>query len=132
MAVKIPSVTGSSVESAKNTLTAKGLTYKVIGDGTTVVKQFPTAAESIYSDGVVMLYTEESAEITKVTVPDFSGLSVSSVNELAKRKNVNVVFSGTSSSGSGVVAYKQSIAAETEVDAGTVITVYFRSTETTD
>ncbi len=132
MAVKIPSVTGASVESAKNTLTAKGLTYKVIGEGTTVIKQFPTAAESIYSDGVVMLYTEESAEITKTAVPDFTGLSVSSVNELAKRKNVNVVFSGTSSSGSGVVAYKQSIAAETEVDAGTVITVYFRSTETTD
>lgn len=132
MAVKIPSVTGKDIETAKKNITEKGLNYKIVGNGNTVLKQFPTSAESIYSDGVVMLYTEESAEIGKTTVPTLTGLSVSAVNEAAKKNNINVRFSGTSSSGGGVIAYKQSIESGTEVDAGTIVTVYFRTTETAE
>lgn len=132
MAVKIPSVTGQSVESAKKLISDKGLKYEIIGSGTNVIKQFPVATESLYSDGVVMLYTEETAEIKRTTVPSFAGLSISAVNELAKNKNVNVQFSGALSSGSGFVAYKQDISEGTEVDRGTIVTVYFRTTETAE
>lgn len=132
MAVKIPSVTGQTVEYAKKAITDKGLTCKVIGDGDTVIKQFPTATDSLYSDGVVMLYTEETAGVKKVQVPSFIGLSVSAANEQAKNKNINIQFSGTSLSGSGVVAYKQSIEEGVEVDEGTIVTVFFRTTETAE
>lgn len=132
MAVKIPSVTGKDIETAKKNVIEKGLNYKIVGNGNTVLKQFPTSAESIYSDGVVMLYTEESAEMGKTAVPTLTGLSVSAVNEAAKKNNINVRFSGTSSSGGGVIAYKQSIESGTEVDAGTIVTVYFRTTETAE
>lgn len=132
MAVKVPSVTGKSVENAKKEINGKGLKYEIIGNGETVVKQFPTANDSLYSDGVVMLYTEESAEIKKTAVPSFSGLSISAVNELAKNKNINVQFSGALSSGTGFVAYKQDIEEGTEVDVGTIVTVYFRTTETAE
>ena len=132
MAVRIPSVTGQSIETAKNMIKSQKLTYKIIGNGDTVVKQFPTAAESIYSDGVVILYTESPDTAEKVTVPDFSGLTVSGVKTLAAKNNINVQFSGASLTQSGVVSYKQSIQKDTETDAGTIITVYFRTTETAE
>ena len=59
-------------------------------------------------------------------------ISVSDANELAKKNGLNIQYSGTSLTGAGVTSYKQSIEAGTEVDVGTVITVYFRTTETAE
>lgn len=132
LAVKIPSVTGQSVDFAIKSIKDKGLKYSVIGDGDTVVKQFPTATESLYSDGVVMLYTEENITPKTTTVPDFVGLSISAANELAKNKNINIQFAGTSLSGAGVTAYKQSVEEGTQVDEGSIVTVYFRTVETAE
>ncbi len=132
MAVKIPSVTGQTVEFAKKAIKEKDLKYKIIGDGDTVIKQFPTATESLYSDGVVMLYTEEGTEVQKSTVPDFYGMSLSAANQTATDNNINISFSGAAMSGTSVVAYKQSIESGTEVDSGTIVTVYFRTTETAE
>lgn len=132
MAVKIPSVTGQTVEFAKKTVKEKNLKYKIIGDGDTVIKQFPVATESLNSDGVVMLYTEEDAEIKRSTVPDFYGMSLSAVNQTAVDNNINISFSGAAMSGTSVFAYKQSIEPGTEVDSGTIVTVYFRTTETAE
>ncbi len=132
MAIKIPSVTGKTLEDAKKTLSTEKLEYKVVGTGNTVVRQFPTATDSIYSDGVVLLYTEETSQTLTVKVPNFNGLSVSAVNELAKKNNINVRFSGVSLTETAVVSYKQSIEKDTDVAAGTIVTVYFRTTETAE
>ena len=132
MAIKIPSLVGQTIEVAKSTLKKQGLSYKVIGSGDNVIKQFPTATESIYSDGLVLLYTEETAEMIKSTVPNFAGLTVIGVNELAANNNINVEFLGVSLNSSGALSYKQSIDEGTEVEAGTVVTVYFRSPETAE
>ena len=132
MAIKIPSITGQTLEYAKKALKEKGLKYKIIGEGGSVVKQFPTSSDSLYSDGVVMLYTEEQAEVIKVTVPSFMNLSINAANELAANKNINICFAGTSLTGANVISYKQSIEEGTEVDEGTIVTVYFRTTETAE
>ncbi len=131
LGVKIPAVAGLNVETAKKNITEKGLKYQIIGNGDKVIKQFPTSTESLYSDGVVMLYTDESTP-NKTTVPSFNGLSISAVNELASNKKVNVQFAGASLTGSSVVAYKQDIEEGAEVDVGTIVTVYFRTTETAE
>lgn len=131
MAVKIPSVAGLSLETAKKTITDKGLKYQVVGNGDSVIKQFPTSTESLYSDGIVMFYTDDSVA-TKTNVPSFVGLSISAANELAANKKVNIQFAGTSLSGNSVVAYKQDVEEGAEVDVGTIITVYFRTTETAE
>ncbi len=127
MAVRIPSVVGMTVSDAKSEIRNSKLTYKVVGEGNKVVKQFPTAVDSILSDGLVVLYTEEDTEPAKVIVPDFSKMSISAVNQLADDYNLNVVFSGNVSNQSGVFSYKQSISAGTEVQPGTIVTVYFRT-----
>mgnify|MGYP002513821220 CR=1 FL=1 len=127
MAVRIPSVVGMTLSEAKSEIRKSDLTYKIVGEGSKVVKQFPTAVDSIYSDGLVVLYTEEEATTSKVTVPDFSKMSISAVNELADDYNLNVIFSGNINNQSGVFSYKQSIPVGTEVQPGTIITVYFRT-----
>lgn len=127
MAVRIPSVVGKTVSEAKSEIRKSDLTYKIVGEGSKVVKQFPTAVDSIYSDGLVVLYTEEEATTSKVIVPDFSKMSISAVNELADDYNLNVIFSGNINNQSGVFSYKQSLPVGTEVQPGTIITVYFRT-----
>ena len=51
---------------------------------------------------------------------------------MAAQANVNIQFSGNTNDTSVSVSYRQSIAPGTAVDAGTVITVYFRDNNTGD
>ena len=82
--------------------------------------------ESIPDGGVVVIYTESSSKTQEVEVPDFSGYSASEVNRIAVNSGLNVVFSGPTGS-AGVRAYSQDIAKGTRVEAGSKITVYFRT-----
>lgn len=121
-----PSLVGKSVSDAKVAAAAEGFTTRVVGSGKKVVSQVPSARESIPENGVVVIYTEENTEAQEVEVPDFTGLSVSQVNKLATEAGVNVVFSGNTDL-AGIKAYNQSVSAKTMVEAGSRITVYFRS-----
>lgn len=73
----------------------------------------------------------EDAAATSANVPNFAGMTVSQANSAASAAGVNVEFSGNIK-GAGTKAYKQSVAAGTSVDLGTVITVYFRDDDTGD
>lgn len=132
MAKSVPNVSGKSISAAKNAIAEQGLTCKVIGDGDTVTKQLPAAGSTVYSNGVVLLYTEENVEVQKIKVPSLVGYSISQVNTLAAQYGINVSFKGNINTNKAVVSYMQSIEPETEVDRGTVIEVHFRSNETGD
>ena len=67
-----------------------------------------------------------------VQVPDFTGYTVSQANVLAAEYKLNIKFSGYSLSGSDVVAYSQSITPGESVEIGSVITVSFRSSDSSD
>ena len=132
--VKVPDVTGKTLEEAKNLLTAAELSYRVIGSAETVLSQTPMAGQMIGPNGSVVLRTvpDEGSSEEKAKVPDFAKMSVSEVNSAASEAKINVVFSGVNSSQSGVVAYDQSVAKGTEITQGTVVTVYFRSEDSSD
>ena len=131
LAITVPDTVGSAIADAKGKITTQKLEYKVVGSGEKVVRQLPAAGSKVISGGVVILYTEDGAEVTKATVPNFKGLSATEVNAVAARAGVNVEFSGNTSTG-GLKAYKQSVEAGKEVDAGTVITVYFSDDNVVD
>ena len=131
LAITVPDTVGSAIADAKGKITNQKLEYKVVGNGEKVVRQLPAAGSKVISGGVVILYTEDGAEVTKATVPNFKGLSATEVNAAAARAGVNVEFSGNTSTG-GLKAYKQSVEAGKEVDAGTVITVYFSDDNVVD
>ena len=131
LAITVPDTVGSAIADAKGKITTQKLEYKVVGNGEKVVRQLPAAGSKVISGGVVILYTEDGVEVTKATVPNFKGLSATEVNAVAARAGVNVEFSGNTSTG-GLKAYKQSVEAGKEVDAGTVITVYFSDDNVVD
>lgn len=132
MAIKVPDVVGDKVSVAKNSITKSNLSYKIVGDGENVVKQSPTGNSSIYENGTVILYTDDSKKNLTVKMPDLTGMTVSQVNDKLSGLGLNVSYNGTDLTSSGVVAYNQSIATDTEVTEGTVVTVSFRFTSQAD
>ncbi len=128
----VPGVVGKTVDAAKSEVAAKGLSYKIVGSGQKVIRQLPESGSTVFNQGTVILYTEASAEKLKTKVPALTGMSLSQVNNLAAQYGLNISFKGNVNSNKAVVSYQQSIAAETEVERGTLVEVYFRSNETGD
>ncbi len=126
-----PDLVGRTVSNAKQYAANKGFSTKVVGSGDKVISQIPSSNASIPVNGVIVLYTEENIDKNMVTVPDFSGMTVSQVNKNGVNAGLNVIFSGPTNSGE-VVAYKQNIAAGQSVEAGSSITVYFHATNAGD
>ncbi len=130
LTVSVPEAVGSSLSEAKNKITNVKLQYQVVGSGDTVIRQLPEAGNQVLGGGVVILYTSESDE-KNVTVPQFVGLTATEANRIAGSSGVNIEFSGNTSS-AGLKAYSQSIAAGETVEAGTIVTVYFRDESAVD
>ena len=132
--VKVPDVTGKTLEEAKSLLSNAELSYRVIGSADSILSQTPTAGQTISPDGTVVLRTVPDADSSeeKATVPDFSKMSVSEVNSAASAAKINVIFSGANLTETGVVAYDQSATKGTEIVQGTIVTVYFRSEDSSD
>lgn len=127
LSVFTPNVIGKSVNDAKSALNSKNLKCKIVGNGKKVVRQSPASSSTIPTNGTVVLYTtDEEKQI--VTVPDFSGLTISEANTLASENNLNIEINGINLSASNVVAYRQSTEKGAKVSAGTVITVSFKNT----
>lgn len=120
---------GESVQRAKDETENKGLRAVVIGDGEKVVSQSPAYGQPVPKNGTVILYTQTDCEKKTVKVPDFTGMTVSQANSRAKELGLNVRLSGNGLTESGVIASSQDIQVETQVEAGTIITVYFKHTQ---
>ncbi len=120
-----PSVTGLSLAKAREALS--GFTVRTVGEGSTVVDQMPAEGQLIPENGVVVLYTDKTSEKKQVTVPDLTGLSVSEANQKALEYGLNPKIFGNSLTMGESVSYKQSEAEGTQVEEGTVVTIYFKS-----
>ena len=130
ISVSVPDVKGKAILDAKKAISGVGLSYKVVGNGDKVTKQHPASGNAVFRGGTVVLYTEETeAKTTKV--PDLLGKTANEVNSAAAAANINVEFSGNTSS-AALKSYKQSIKAGEEVPIGQVVTVYFRDESTVD
>ncbi len=130
ISVSVPDVSGEEINAAKTKISNTGLSYKVIGTGANVIKQLPTAGNSVYRGGTVIIYTDES-EAQNVTVPNLIGYTASEVNNIASEAKINIEFSGSVTSYS-TKSYSQSIAAGESVPIGQIVTVYFRDEAAAD
>lgn len=122
-----PAVTQMTVSAATAALEVKGFTARVIGDGTTVISQYPVSGQNISHGGVVILYTESDVSSGEGTVPDLTGLTISECNDKAVNAGFNIKISGASLD-SEVESYRQSVEAGSKCELGTTITVYFKTT----
>ncbi|MBE6827748.1 MAG: PASTA domain-containing protein [Ruminococcaceae bacterium] len=120
-----PSLAGKTVAQARSL--AAGYTVKVVGNGSEVVSQSPSAGTQIRSGGVIVLYTDGDAGKQTAVVPNLTNMTMSQANKAAVNSGFNIRFAGTTNA-SEVTAYRQSIDAGTEAEIGSVITVYFKTT----
>jgi stage V sporulation protein D (sporulation-specific penicillin-binding protein) len=125
---QVPNLVGFSVNDAKSTISKSGFKVKVVGDGDSVISQMPAYGQYIPQGGVVVVYTDNEGKKARTYVPDFTGMTVSQANAAAVNAGINIKVSGNSLSATGLTAYRQSIAKSTEIECGSTITVYFRTT----
>ena len=120
-----PSVTGLPIEDAKTTLNNSSLGFSVLGDGDTVVQQIPEAGQPVPQNGTIVLYTDQqSVQNSTATVPNLVGLSAAEAVAAAENAGINIKISGNSE-GAGAESVSQSVAENTQVSKGTVVTVEF-------
>ena len=113
----VPSITGKTVGDAKSILAESGLEFTVIGNGETVIAQFPSPEDTVTSPKTrVFIYTEPVEEY--VTVPSLVGMNIDEATELLLESGLNLSIRGTN--GSGQVT-AQSLPLGAKVKRGEVI-----------
>ena len=122
----VPDVTGKTVSEARALIDEAVLDIYTVGSGTVVDRQVPDGSTPVSEDGVVVVYTDDSATGLTVT-PDFSGCSLSQAISLASEYNVNIQLEGNYAQSYDNTAYQQSEPAGSKVQLGTIIKVYFMS-----
>ena len=122
----VPNVVGQTASAAKEKLENAGFGYRAVGDGDTVTDQTPTGGAIVPNNATIILYLGEEKPDDPCTVPNVIGKSASAANEAITNAGLIMKVAGATNSSSGNVhAIAQDVAAGTEVDAGTVITVQF-------
>jgi len=132
LSTTVPTVEGKTVEDARAALEQADLSVRVVGEGERVIAQNPMGGSVSPTDGTVVLYTEESYEPERVQVPDLTNMGISGVLSTASNAGINIEIVGVVSGSSGAIAYRQDIAAGTEVERGTVVRVNFRYTDSVE
>ncbi len=126
--VFVPDVKGLSIENAGKNLRNEGLTYRIVGNGSTVLNQTPKTGSTLPTGSVVILYTEENA--TKATiVPDVRNLSLTEAQARLVQHGLNMNITGAGATGNSsnlTVANSQYPLPGAQVEEGTVVEVEFR------
>lgn len=131
--VSMPNLKTAEIGRAIEDLTNKNLTYRQVGSGSTVTGQCPAPGTVIPGGSEVILYCGEEAPTTPVTVPDVSGMTVEQARATLNAKELYMSVSGSSGHySSSTLAYKQEPEADTQVDRGSVVTVYFTDSSIAD
>jgi stage V sporulation protein D (sporulation-specific penicillin-binding protein) len=125
----MPSVIGLSEADAKTALASANLTYRTVGNGDTVTAQVPVAGAELANTSEVVLYMGGEASTDTVTMPSLAGMTRSQARETLEELGLFYKASGVTNT-SAAVADGQSVALDTEVTKGTVVTVHFSKEET--
>ncbi len=130
--VIMPDLTGMTNQEAEKTLKALGLTLQATGTAEQVTAQIPAAGQSLPYGSQVIAYFGPKPETEMVTVPDFSGMNRQAAADAAGTLGLYILVSGNPDISPGVVSTGQSIAAGTQVPAGTTIRLEFADTDVRD
>ncbi len=128
--VSVPSVVGQTDEQAASTLEQAGFGYRVVGDGDTVTDQVPASGVRIPVSGRVILYMGENKPAEQIEVPDLTGLTPDECRDTLEQYGLYLRQKGVANSQvtGSTTASRQSPAAGTKVNIGSVVTVEFSDT----
>lgn len=129
----VPNVVGLSKDAAAELLSANGFSFRTVGSGDTVTDQTPAGGAIVPNSAEIILYLGAEKSGEKCIVPNVVGDSAATANQKIVNAGLIMGVSGaTNASSSTVRAISQSIAAGTEVEAGTVVRVQFSDSSVRD
>ena len=127
--VEAPWLVGANVSTAVELAEMLGFKVEVVGDGEKVKEQSPKMGALLdETNSKIILYTTDEAikEKETVKVPNLLGMTAVAANGTLTNLGLNIrIFGTTNYFADGVVVLKQSPAAGTAVEVGTVIEVTF-------
>lgn len=135
MSVTVNNYKGMALETAIQKLASTGLTYEVVGNGSTVTAQIPAAGEQLTNlNGKIYLYTGDASLNAPVKVPDLLNRTADAAIRQLQSAGFNVLLTGVTnySAGSGAIVITQSPVAGTELPYGSVVTLECRYLNETD
>ncbi|MUT66197.1 penicillin-binding transpeptidase domain-containing protein [Paenibacillus sp. NEAU-GSW1] len=89
--VTVPDMTNIKVSQAKAELTEKKLSFEIVGNGTSVLKQIPASGTAIHPSQRIYLITEQK---DKLKIPDMTGLSLRDAMEISSVLDVRLIVEG--------------------------------------
>ena len=129
----VPNVVGLSKDAAAERLSANDFSFRTVGSGDTVTDQTPAGGAIVPNSAEIILYLGAEKSGEKCIVPNVVGDSAATANQKIVNAGLIMGVSGaTNASSSTVRAISQSIAAGTEVEAGTVVRVQFSDSSVRD
>ena len=128
VSVTVPAVTGQDLTTARVSLQRGGFAVKVIGNGNSVVSQFPQNPSKIQKGGIIVLYTESGTDSMMVSVPDVLNYSPSQAESTLNGLGLNVEFTGVSKNNSDAVVSAQSIPSGDKIPMGTTVQITLAAT----
>lgn len=124
--ITLPDVIGMTEDEAAALLSEKSITYRTVGQGSTVSDQLPSPGAEVPGNSEIILYFGNAVKTTEqVEVPDFVGYGIADVDYLATNAGLYIQAKGTDHRDEYVTVAYQDIEPGTMVDRGTTITVEF-------
>lgn len=121
--VTMPNITGMTIKDAEAAMKKAGVSYRVVGNETTVTAQLPAAGSVISNSSTAILYMGGKAQNNMVTVPDLLNKTPDAAKAALERLGLYIHTTGTKSTEGNVVVYKQEQHSGTQVPYGSVINV---------
>ena len=124
--ITLPDVIGMTEDEAAALLSGKSITYRTVGQGSTVSDQLPSPGAEVPGNSEIILYFGNAVKTTEqVEVPNFVGYGIADVDYLATNAGLYIQAKGTDHRDEYVTAAYQDIEPGTMVDRGSTITVEF-------
>ena len=124
--ITLPDVIGMTEDEAAALLSGKSITYRTVGQGSTVSDQLPSPGAEVPGNSEIILYFGNAVKTTEqVEIPDFVGYGIADVDYLATNAGLYIQAKGTDHRDEYVTVAYQDIEPGTMVDRGTTITVEF-------
>ena len=135
ISIELKDYKGKKIDEVKSDLEKLELNYEIVGSGTTVIDQVPTAKSLLTKiNSKIIIYTNGSNYKEKIVVPDLinekASVGINRLNTLGF--NVYVKGATNYNAGDGAVIVEQDIEPGKSVDYGTVIMVRCKFLDQTD
>lgn len=108
---EMPTLLNHSLDYANNKLKSMAVNKVIIGDGSSIIQQFPEAQDSVVTKQNVFLLTDG----TNITMPNMNGWSLKDVKQFATIANVNITWEGSGSVKEQNVKEGTTITSESEI-----------------